>query len=227
MSNTPQDTNVSLDQIKCYTLPPKKAPQAKSLVIMLHGLGADGRDLMALAPYLQEALPETAFLAPDAPFPCDMAPMGYQWFSLQDRSEGAMLDGVHKASGILNALIDSQLKEYDLPAEKCALFGFSQGTMLALHTALRREEPLGGVLGFSGALIGAELLEEELRSKPPVHLVHGMRDDIVPFSAHAPALNALKGFDVPVTTTTCPELGKSIDEDGMRDGTDFLMKVLG
>lgn len=227
MNDIPANDTVPTEQIKCYTLPPKKAPQAKSLVIMLHGLGADGRDLMALAPYLQEALPETAFLAPDAPFPCDMAPMGYQWFSLQDRSDHAMLEGVHKASGILNALIDSQLKEYDLPDEKCALLGFSQGTMLALHTALRRDKLLAGVLGFSGALIAAELLEDDLKSKPPVHLVHGMRDDIVPFSAHAPALNALKGFDVPVTTTTCPDLGHSIDEEGMRDGAAFLMKVLG
>src|SRR5919202_3684880 len=130
-----------------------KAPE--QVVVLLHGVGADGRDLIELAPLLSEHLPNAAFYAPDAPFPCDMAPYGRQWFSLQDRRPQALLRGVRTVAPMLDQFIDSLLERHGLDARRLALVGFSQGTMLSLYAAPRRSQPVGAVLGYSGALLGA------------------------------------------------------------------------
>ena len=151
-----------------------------SLIVLLHGVGADGHDLIELAPLLAPLLPQTLFIAPDAPEPCDLAPFGRQWFSLADRRPEALLAGVARAAPVLDAYLDGLLAQYGLTADRLALLGFSQGTMLALHAAPRRPAPLAAVLGYSGALIDDGRLAAEHRSAPPVLLIHGDADEVIP-----------------------------------------------
>ncbi len=207
--------------------PPASGGKPRQLVLLLHGLGADGNDLIGLAPYWARLLPEAEFLSPNAPFPCDMGPYGYQWFSLQDRSPMAVLAGVRAAAPILDAAIDAALSERGLAEKDLALVGFSQGTMMSLYVGLRRAAPVAGILGFSGALIGAETLAREIRAKPPVLLVHGDADPIVPFAALGMAEKALAAAGVKVETVTRPGLQHGIDEEGLKRGARFLKTVLG
>ena len=194
---------------------PAAGGAAAQLVILLHGLGADGNDLIALAPILAQALPEAAFVAPHAPFPCDMAPMGHQWFSLQDFSMESMLAGARLAAPILNAFIDAELEKLGLDDGALALVGFSQGTMMSLHVALRRPRACAAIVGFSGLLVGAESLAGEIASRPPVLLVHGEADPVVPFQAMPAAVAALEANRVPVVAQARPGLGHGIDEPGI------------
>jgi phospholipase/carboxylesterase len=196
------------------------------LVILLHGLGADGNDLIGLAPYWARLLPSAEFLSPNAPFPCDMAPHGYQWFGSQDRSPEAVLGGVRAAAPILDAFIDEAIAERKLTDSDVALVGFSQGAMMSLFVGLRRLRPVAGVIGFSGRLIAPELLSSELRSRPRTLLVHGTDDPLVPYSSLAAAEAALTAAGVPVETLTCSGVGHSIDEEGLRRGGLFLRDVL-
>jgi len=206
--------------------PPLAGGKPKSLVVLLHGLGADGNDLIGLAPYWAPALPETEFLSPHAPFPCDMAPYGRQWFSLQDRSLEAIFAGVRAAAPILDGFLDDALEARGLDESRLALVGFSQGTMMSLHVGLRRAKPVAGILGYSGRLIGTEALAEEIRSRPPVFLLHGDADEIVPFESLAHSKKALSELQVPVETLARPGLGHSIDEVGLSRGGEFLRRRL-
>jgi phospholipase/carboxylesterase len=206
--------------------PPASGGKPRRLVILLHGLGADGNDLIGLAPYWARRLPDAEFLSPNAPFPCDMAPHGYQWFSSQDRSLEAVLGGVRAAAPILDVFIDEALEQRGLGSGELALVGFSQGTMMSLFVGLRRAEPVAGIVGFSGRLLAPELLASELRSRPPILLVHGTEDPLVPYSSLAAAETTLKAAGVPVETVTSVGIGHSIDDQGLRRGGQFLKKVL-
>ncbi len=197
------------------------------LIILLHGLGADGHDLIGLAPHLAELLPHAQFVAPDAPFPYDMAPMGRQWFSVEDRSPESLLAGVEAAAPILREFIDSELSRTGLEPQKVALVGFSQGTMMALHVALRRAEPVAAVVGFSGRLMAAGQLADDIRARPPILLIHGDADPVVPFESLAEAKEALESVGVNVETNSRPALGHSIDEHGLASGCAFLKEHLG
>lgn len=206
---------------------PEAAPKSgvvKHLVIFLHGVGADGNDLVSLAQMMAPALLDTQFLSPNAPFKFDMAPFGYMWFSLMDRSPAKLLEGVRVAAPLLNKYIDAQRDRFKLRDSDIALVGFSQGTMTALYAALRREKPLAGVVGFSGALIGEHLLKEEATAKLPICLLHGEEDEVVPFDAldHAQKNLALHGIDV--TAHARPMLGHGIDPEGLEIATTFLKK---
>ncbi len=205
---------------------PRAGGSPRQLVVLLHGLGADGRDLLGLAPLLAGRLPRAAFHAPDAPQPCDMAPYGRQWFSLQDRRPEAMLQGALRAAPALDEFLDALLASHGLGDDRLALVGFSQGTMMALHAALRRPRPVAAVLGFSGALVGAERLAAEVRSRPPVMLVHGDADDVVPVEAMFLAAEALGGAGVPVQWVLRPGLPHSIDPEGIAIGGRFLESLL-
>ncbi len=202
----------------------------KELVILLHGLGADGGDLISLASVFARTLPEAAFVSPNAPFPCDMAPpgvsMGRQWFSFQDRDPAAVLAGVRAAARHLDAFIDAELERAGLPDDRLVLLGFSQGTMIALHTAIRRARACAAVIGYSGALVGPELLAEEVRSRPPVLLVHGQADEVVPFQSLAAAEGALRAAGFRVRGEARPGLGHGIDEAGLKLGAAMLKKSL-
>ncbi len=208
---------------------PRYGPAAgqapKQLVVLLHGLGADGNDLISLAPYFAQVLPEAAFVSPHAPFPCDMAPFGRQWFSLQERTLETMLGGVRMAAPILDGFLDAELEKAGLTAERLALVGFSQGTMMALHVGLRREAGPSAIVGFSGALLAAELLPDEIRGRPPVLLVHGAADEVVPAQSLPAAVAALETNQVPVTQELRPGLGHSIDERGLQLAMGFLAET--
>ncbi|HEU5047636.1 MAG TPA: alpha/beta fold hydrolase [Rickettsiales bacterium] len=197
---------------------PASGQPPKHLVILLHGYGADGNDLIGLAPMLAQSLPDTHFISPNAPFPCEMAPYGRQWFSLRDWSPKSMLRGAQEAAPALNMFISQQLQRFSLTDDKLALIGFSQGTMMALYTALRRPTPCAGIVGFSGSLIG----EEGMVSKPPVCLIHGDMDNVVPFGAMALAEAVLKHDGISVETHKRPSLGHGIDPEGLDIAVKFL-----
>jgi phospholipase/carboxylesterase len=206
---------------------PAAGGKPRRLVLLLHGLGADGNDLIGLAPYWAPRLADAEFLSPNAPFPCDFAPYGYQWYSIQDHSPEMQQAGVRAAAPILDAFIDEALAARGLEARDLALVGFSQGTVMALFVGLRRPRPVAGILGFSGRLVAPELLAAELRSRPPVLLVHGTEDPLIPHAEMAAAARALEAAGVPVETLTCPGIGHSIDEQGLARGGRFLAEVLG
>ena len=203
---------------------PERLPAAapKRLVIFLHGLGADGNDLIGLADQWAPALPETAFFAPHAPEPCDMAPMGRQWFSLQSRTPESMLAGTQGAAPMLDAYIDAQCARFALAPGRVALVGFSQGTMMSLYVSLRRPAPLACVLGYSGALLAPEALAGELRARPPLMLIHGDADDLVPVAALHGAVAALGAAGVAVQWHISPGIGHGIAPDGLAIGGTFL-----
>lgn len=206
---------------------PSSGGPAKQLVVLLHGVGADGNDLIGLAPHLATVMPDTEFLAPDGPFPCDMAPFGRQWFSLQDRSQAAMLAGVQSVAPSVNAFLDAELEKRDLTPDKLVVIGFSQGTMTALYVTPRRPAPIAGVVGFSGALVGAELLADEVVSRPPILLVHGEADDVVPAAAFDHAGQALQRAGFTVYGGKRPGLGHSIDGEGLTMAASFLIERFG
>lgn len=206
--------------------PPAAGGKPSRLVILLHGLGADGNDLIGLAPYWAPLLPQAEFLSPNAPFPCDMAPYGYQWYSSQDRSPAAQLAGVRAAAPILDAFIDAALDERGLDPGALALVGFSQGSVMSLYVGPRRARQIAGIVAYSGRLVAADLLPAELRSRPPILVVHGSEDPLVPFAALAEAETGLTAAGIPVESLACPGIGHSIDEQGLRRGGQFLSDVL-
>jgi len=206
--------------------PPASGGKAKQLVILLHGWGADGPNLIDLSDMFKDSLPDAQFVAPNAPYPCEANPYGYQWFSLMDRQPQHMLEGVRGAADILNHFIDAELKALSLDNSKLALVGFSQGTMLGLHVALRRAPQIACMVGFSGALIGPETLAKEIVSRPPVCLIHGNADDVVPFPSMAYAVQALKAHGVEGQAHARPFLGHSIDMEGIKIAQNFLAQVL-
>ncbi|WP_431270401.1 alpha/beta hydrolase [Dankookia sp. P2] len=199
-----------------------RAARRSKLVVLLHGLGADGQDLIELAAHWAPALPEAAFVAPDAPEPCDMGPYGRQWFSLQDRRPAAVAAGAMAARGPLDGFLDAELGRLGLPGSALALAGFSQGCMMALYTGLRRAVPPAAILGYSGALLAAEALAAEATGRPPVLLVHGEADDIVPVEATRAAAAALRQAGVPVEALVRPGLAHGIDEAGLAAGRRWL-----
>ena len=206
--------------------PPHSGDKPRRLVILLHGLGADGSDLIGLAPYWAPQLPDVEFVAPNAPFPCDMAPFGYQWLSARDSSPQARLAGARAAGAILDAFIDDELAKRGLAERDLALVGFSQGTMMSLFVGPRRERQIAGIVGFSGRLIAPELLGAEIRSRPPMLLIHGTDDPLVPYASMAEAETALAAAGVLVETLSCPGIQHSIDAEGLQRGGQFLHRVL-
>ena len=212
--------------LKTHTHPPKSGGKPKSIVFLLHGYGANGADLLGLAPEWADELPDTVFLSPDAPFPCEMGPFGFQWFSLMDRSPALMLEGAERASPILNNYIDQMLQQYDLAGDKAALVGFSQGTMMSLYVGPRRKDKLAGILGYSGALLGAETLGDPAIQKMPIHLIHGDLDTVVPLDSYYAAHQTLQANGFPVTGSVTQGLPHGIDGQGIADGGEFLSRIL-
>jgi phospholipase/carboxylesterase len=206
---------------------PKSGAKPKQLVVLLHGYGSNGDDLISLAPYWADLLPDAEFVSPNAPFPCEMNPFGgYQWFGLEDRNPATKLAGTRAAATLLDAFLDEALEARGLDAGRLALVGFSQGTMMSLHVGPRRAVAPAAIVGYSGALIGAETLGREIRAKPPVLLVHGTADQVVPFAAMAAAAEALQSFGVPVETLARPGLPHSIDPEGLTRGGQFIHQNL-
>lgn len=169
--------------------------ETRSCVVLLHGYGANGLDLVGLAEPLSEHMPDTLFLAPDAPEACHGSPMGLQWFPvpwIDGSSEEASQAGLLRAAADLDAFLDGVMVDEDLLPEQVALLGFSQGAMMALHAAPRRPDPVAGIVAISGRLLAPESLADEALSRPPVLLVHGDLDDVVPVRALPEAAQALE-----------------------------------
>ncbi len=212
----------------------RKEPQSgttRSVVIFLHGYGANGADLLGLADPLSEHLPDTLFLAPDAPETVAGMPNGFQWFPIpwiDGSSEEESARGMISAVDDLDAFLDAVMVDEDLLPEQVVLFGFSQGTMMALHVAPRREDEVAGIVGFSGRLLSPELLEDEVVCKPPVLLVHGDADDLVPIQSLPEAAEALQkaGF-VDVYAHVMKGTGHGIAPDGLSVALAFMRDKLG
>ncbi len=203
---------------------PKSGATPDSLVVLLHGIGANGEDLIGLADALAPRFPNAAFHSPNAPEPYAEAGFGYQWFPRAPREDRA--DRVRAAELAVNAYIDRLLDAYQLPPERCVLAGFSQGCMAALHTAPRRSRQLAGVVGISGALITGATLEAEARSCPPALLIHGREDIVVDAAETAEASRALASLGFDVETHILPGLGHGIDHRALDLTADFIERAL-
>ena len=209
-----------------YTQNPKSGGKPKQIIALLHGYGSNGRDLISLAPYWADAAPDALFISPDAPFPCEMGGGGRQWFSLAERTPKKYLAGVNQARPLLDAYLDEALDMHGLTDKELILVGFSQGTMMSLYAGPRRKGKIAGILGYSGALIGAEELNGGSINKPPIRLIHGESDDVVILDKYHHAVKHLtdNGFDVSGHTT--PNLTHSIDGAGIESGSKFISKIV-
>lgn len=205
--------------------------QTRSVVVFLHGYGANGDDLLGLAQPLGEHLPDTLFVAPDAPETCPGAPGGLQWFPIpwiDGSSEEEAARGLEAAAADLNAFLDALMVDEDVLPEQVALFGFSQGTMMSLYVAPRREDPLAGIVAFSGRLLAGETLAEEAVSRPPILLIHGDADDLVPVQSLPEAAEALQAAGwTDVYAHVMKGTGHGIAPDGLSVALGFLRDKLG
>ena len=193
------------------------------VVIFLHGLGSNGDDLLSLAPFFERDLPHTAFLAPNAPFGVQFTYNGYQWFDLWDRTPNQIELGVRTAAPLIADYITAASKRFSAPVSKIALVGFSQGTMMALQTGLRITKNLAGIIGYSGAMVGLDsFLDEKLKKLPPVLLIHGAADPIVPLFMSQQAEKTIQSGGGNVRLLTRPYLVHSIDDVGIKEGIAFL-----
>ena len=208
------------------SLKPRSGAAPRQIVLLLHGFGSSGADMIALAPHWQDALPDALFLAPHAPQRCGMMGGGYQWWGLSGFAPATLAAGAASAAPAIDAFIDRKLDQYGLTDADLALVGFSQGTMMALHVGLRRERAVATVVGYSGLLAGTADLAHRDFAKPPVLLIHGTADPVVPIAAMHRAESELKHLGVPVTTHVSYGLGHSVDPVGLRLGRDFVSHAL-
>lgn len=206
-----------------------KSGTARAMVVFVHGYGSDGADLLGLADVLAPHLPDTVFIAPDAPDKPLMAPQGFQWFAIprfDGSSEAEQQEGLMRSAADLNAFVDARLAEEGLQPQNLVLLGFSQGAMMSLHIAPRRAAPLAGVIAISGRLMLPARLEAEALSRPPVLLLHGDRDDVVPFAEMALAGNALSRAGFETFGHVMKGSGHGIAPDGLSVALRFLIDKL-
>lgn len=206
----------------CPSIAPLSCGKGVYVVVLLHGLGADGNALIDLGRGWAPSMIKAEFLAPHAPFPYDSGSPGRQWFSVQDRTPEVMFAGARTAAPMLDAFLDEVLAKRRLTDRHLALVGFSQGAMMALHVGLRRPNPPACIAALSGRLLGAGHLPDEIRSKPPVLLVHGDQDPAVPYAEMGLAKAALKDLGVPVKSYTRRGVGHVIDDDAADAVGEFL-----
>ncbi len=211
---------------------PRLAPRsgsARQLVVFLHGYGADGNDLIQIGRAWQQYLPQAAFASPHAPEPCGQAPVGRQWFGLTFRDPNERWRGVTQAAPGLERFLDAELLRHKLPGTALALVGFSQGTMMALHVGLRRAVSPAAIVGYSGLLVlppddNVEAFAAQIKSRPPVLLVHGDQDDLIQPQALFQATQGLSAIGVPVEWHLSAGVGHGIDGEGLRHGGEFLAR---
>jgi len=212
---------------------PTHGPQAGGapghLVILLHGYGADGNDLIGLAPVLAPLMPDVVFHAPNAPYPCEGNPMGYQWFGISRLDPQVAAAGVRSAAPFVEQFLDDTMAAYGLDESRTVLVGFSQGTMMALHVGLRRATAPFAIVGYSGLLVvppdaNPEKFAAEIKSRPPVLLIHGDQDELIPAQALFQASSGLAALGVPVEWHLSAGIGHGIDQEGLRHGGEFLAR---
>ena len=212
-------------------LEPRSGP-ARQLVVFLHGYGADGNDLIELGRAWQALLPDTAFVSPHAPEPCGQAPMGRQWFALTFRDPDERWIGVNKAAPVLERFLEAELARHKLAPSAMALVGFSQGTMMALHVGLRRAMAPAAIVGYSGLLVvppdaNPDTFAAEIKSRPPVLLIHGDQDELFAVQALFQTAQGLAALGVPAEWHLSAGIGHGIDGEGLRHGGEFLARRLG
>ena len=200
----------------------------RQLVVLLHGYGADGRDLIGLAQQLKTILPDAAFVAPNAPEPCAQSPAGKQWFPLFSRDPDERWKGVNKAGPGLDAFLDADLAKFGLDDTKLALVGFSQGTMMALHVGLRRRRPPAAIVGLSGLLVSPEQLPASAAvAPPPVLLTHGSEDNVIPVDALFMSTEGLAEAGIPCQWHMSAGVAHGIDEGALTHAALFLATAFG
>ena len=209
------------------SLQPRSGSEPKKLVILLHGFGSSGKDMISLAPQWQTALPDALFLAPHAPQRCGIMGGGYQWWGLSGLAPSALAAGAASAAPAIDTFIDRKLEQYNLTEADLALVGFSQGTMMALHIGLRRSQQVAAVVGYSGMLTSTSDLSAKYFPKPPALLIHGTADPVVPIAALHMAESELRRLGVQVTSHISHGLGHSVDPVGLRLGRDFIAGEFG
>jgi phospholipase/carboxylesterase len=206
---------------------PASSGKARQLVVFLHGYGADGNDLLGIGRQWAQLMPDAAFASPHAPEPCGMSPMGRQWFALTFRDPDERWRGVNQAHPVLDAYLDAELARHGLDDGALSLVGFSQGTMMALHVGLRRRVAPACIVGYSGMLVGPEHLGEQATVRPPVLLVHGDQDEVIPPQALIASAQGLGAAGVPCEWHMSQGLGHGIDPDGLVHGISFIAKASG
>ncbi len=203
-------------------LPPARG-KATHLVVLCHGYGADGNDLIGLAPHWQRAMPTAAFVAPNGPEPCAGAPSGYQWFPISRMNPQEMVRGVESAAALLNQFLDAELARLELTNDRLALVGFSQGTMMSLHVGLSRAQKPAAIVGYSGMLPGADALAKLGGDTPPILLIHGDADPMIPAEAMFETAGALGNAGANVQWHLSLGVGHGIDPTGLELGGNFLL----
>ena len=206
-------------------LPPARG-QATHLVVLCHGYGADGNDLIGLAPHWQRTMPTVTFVAPNAPERCAGSPTGYQWFPINRLDPSEMQRGVESVAGLLNDFLDAELARLELPADRLALVGFSQGTMMSLHVGLSRAQKPAAIVGFSGLLAASgDGLGALGADTPPILMIHGDADQMIPAEAMLASAATLGAAGAAVQWHIAPGIGHSIDETGLNMGGAFLLSA--
>ena len=206
------------------------ADKARHLVMICHGYSSSDAEMALFGDAWARQLPATAFVAPDGPEPFEQFPLGFQWFSLRDRTPSVLEAGARAAAPLLNAVIDGECARLGVAPNQVALAGFSQGAMMVLHAGLRRRPAPACILAYSGALLDTPALEGELAprgERPPVLLVHGMEDQVVPFARGRDSEAVLRRLGVPVQSEWRPGLEHSVDEAGLAAGLDWLRRSFG
>jgi phospholipase/carboxylesterase len=216
----------NIGNLNCYVIEPDADVQPDSVVVLFHGYGADGRDLISIADMWAERLNNVVFIAPDSPEQCEDSPFGKQWFSLNPYTKESMISEVQGTSDMMDDFIQNIYQEYGVKRQRTVLSGFSQGAMMALHTALTSSEPFAGVLGYSGMLLDDEAAKNSLNKKTPIHLVHGTADTVVPSAEWNEATSLLKKLNYPTSGYKTKGLEHSIDFQGIDSGMFFLVECL-
>lgn len=200
----------------------------KKLMVLLHGYGSDGNDLISLGTFWRDRLADTMFVAPNAPQPCDINPAGYQWFPVDGNDLAtSWRNGAASAGPVIKQFLQDLWAETGLEAKDTLLVGFSQGAMMALDVGLSIDETLMGIIAFSGGLVAPEEVGELVKSRPPVCLLHGAEDDIVPVRMSVVSSEALKKQGLDVTIHISPGAGHMIAPDGIEIANEFIAKVGG
>jgi phospholipase/carboxylesterase len=216
----------SLPVLDGPSLVPASGGAPKHLVILLHGYGSNGADLISLAPHWWQAVPDALFLAPNAPEQIPGMPGAYQWWDLSLRDRASRAAGAAGAAPVLDAYIDRQLALHGLTEDRLVLVGFSQGTMMALQVGPRRERQVAGIIGYSWMMADPESLSRDVHTKPPILLIHGSADQMIPIASYYEAKNELERLGFDVGGHVSAGLGHSVDMAGLELGKDFLRRVL-
>ena len=195
-------------------------------VILCHGYGGDGKDISILANYWKNYLPRTVFICPDAPEKCAVSQIGFQWFDLMDQSSDEILTKSLVAEIKLNKFINEVKEEFNIPANKIILSGFSQGCMISLQTGLKREDKINSIIGYSGKIIDIKHIENNIKSKPDIILMHGDKDEVVPISFLLEAKELFKRIDYKIQTKIFQNCEHRIPQEGSSMGLEFIKKKL-